>query len=161
MGAGTGMWVEDVYAIGSVTGRGSAGGLIGQPTCGTKPWLLYRGIYRGNVTDANLGNPGGWAGTLGKAADLNCLSRASLLYFNSDLDTNTAFAPISQRRSTGAELTAPTAPTNHTTGGIFCPISGTIVTCGDDPFTTPPWDFGTSSQNNILMNIPGPNVQIR
>jgi hypothetical protein len=157
------MSVKDVYAIGSVTGRGSSGGLIGQATCDGTAWLLYRGIYRGNVTDVNLANPGGWAGTLGKAVDLSCNARSSLLYFNKDLDTNTNFltvSPVSQRASTGAELTAPTAP-GVAHGGIFCPPSMTLVPCGDDPITSPPWDFGASFQNNVLMNMPGPNTQIR
>jgi len=164
VGAGSGMWVEDVYAIGKVTGRGSSGGLIGNASCDSgRPWLLYRGIYRGDVTDSDLANPGGWAGTLGRAVDLNCDSRSSLLYFNRDLDTNTSYlntSPVSQRSSTGAELTAPTAP-GVAHGGIFCPPSGTIVPCGDDPITSPPWDFGASNQNNILMDMPGPNPQIR
>lgn len=164
VGGGYGMELIDVYAIGSITGRGSSGGLIGQATCDdSSGWVLYRGIYRGNVTDANFGTPGNWAGTLGNAVDLNCVGRSSLLYFNKDLDTDTHFlnvSPISQRASTGAELTAPTAP-GVAHGGIFCPASQSIVPCGDDPITSPPWDFGTSSQNNVLMNIPGPNTQIR
>jgi len=74
-------------------------------------------------------------------------------------DTNT-FTNISQRRSTGAELTWPTAP-NPTNGGIFCPQGNVYFPCGDRAMTDPPWDFGTSSQNNVLRNMPGPNVQIR
>jgi len=164
VGGGSGMWVEDVYAIGSVTGRGSAGGLLGHATCDGRPWLVYRGIYRGNVTDANLGaSPANWAGTLGKAVDLSCAPRSSLLYFNNDLDKDSNYLktnPVNQRSSSGAELTSPTAP-GVAHGGIFCPTSGTIVPCGDDPITSPPWDFGTSSQNNVLMNVAGPNSQIR
>jgi len=165
VGAGTGVWVQDVYAIGAVTGRGSSGGLIGRATCDDpKPWHLYRGIYRGDVTDSNLGNPGGWAGTAGKASDANCSDHSLLLYFNKDLDKNTSYFttnPFGQRASTGAELTAPTAAGSVATGGIFCPVSDTIVTCGDEPITSPPWDFGTSSQNNILMNMPSTARQIR
>jgi hypothetical protein len=165
VGAGSSMWVQDVYAIGTVTGRGSAGGLVGQATCDNiKPWVMYRGIYRGNVTDANLGaTPANWAGTVGKAVDVTCTARSSLLYFNNDLDKDKNFFtlnPLIQRSSSGAELTAPTAP-DPTHGGIFCPKSMTLVPCGDDPITSPPWDFGTSSQNNVLMNVPGPNTQIR
>jgi hypothetical protein len=57
-------------------------------------------------------------------------------------------------------LTSPTAPT-AANGGIFCPPGNPNLPCGDSPITDPPWDFGTSSQNNILRNMPGPNVQIR
>ena len=119
VGGGAGMWLNDVYAVGNVTGRGSVGGLIGQATCdGTSEWVLYRGIYRGNVTDANLGPPGGWAGTLGHATDLSCDSRTTLLYFNKDLDTSTSFLAVDQRPSTTSELIKPTAPT-VANGGIF------------------------------------------
>ena len=161
VGSGYGVWMSDVYAIGAVTGRGSAGGLFGQPTCGTTGWLLFRGIYRGNVTDANLANPGGWAGVVGQATDMSCNQRMAQLYFNTDLDTNTNYlTTIAQRPSTGRELTSPTAPT-PANGGIFCPPGGSLVPCGDSPITDPPWDFGTSSQNNVLRSMPGPNVQIR
>jgi len=164
VGGGSSMWVEDVYAIGTVIGRGSAGGLIGQATCDGRPWLLYRGIYRGNVTDVNFGaSPAGWAGTLGKAVDLSCAPRTSLLYFNNELDKDSHYvtaSPVNQRSSSGAELTSPTAP-GVAHGGIFCPTSGTIVPCGDDPITSPPWDFGTASQNNVLTQVTGPNTQIR
>jgi len=158
VGGGSGMNVYDVYAIGVVTGRGSSGGLIGQATCdGGASWLLYKGIYRGNVTDSNLG----WAGVVGQAADTSCVGRSAMLYFNSDLDRDTNTLPhIDQRASTGAELTWPTAPTKAN-GGIFCPPGNVYLPCGDNPITDPPWDFGTSSQNNVLRNMPGPNVQIR
>ena len=160
VGGGAGMWVTDVYAIGAVNGRGSSGGLIGQATCDGFNWLLFNAIYRGNVTDSNLG----WAGVVGQAFDSSCMSRSALLFFNSDLDKDTNVSntspPISQRRSTGAELTWPTAP-NPTNGGIFCPPGNPNLPCGDSPMTDPPWDFGTSSQNNVLRNMPGPNAQIR
>jgi len=163
VGTGAGMWVSDVYAIGAVTGRGSSGGLIGQATCDADgfPWLLFNSIYRGNVTDSNLG----WAGVVGQAIDVSCVNRSALLYFNSDLDRDTNVSntspPISQRRSTGAELTRPTAPGSPATGGIFCSSANPDLPCGDSPITDPPWDFGTSTQNNVLRNMPGPNVQIR
>ena len=164
VGGGGGMELKDVYAIGAVKGRGSSGGLIGRPTCDDpRPFVLYRGIYRGNVTDSNLAEPGGWAGTLGKATDVTCSSRASMLFFNRDLDTSQNYLTlgnVSQRSSTGAELTAPTAP-GVANGGIFCPPSMTLVPCGDDPMTSPPWDYGAANQNNVLMNMPGPNNQIR
>jgi len=160
VGAGTGMRVNDVYAVGDVTGRGSVGGLIGQPSCEGDPWALFRAIYRGNVIDANLAPPGGWAGTLGQATDLGCDARTTLLYFNRDLDTSSTFLSVDQHRVTTNELITPTAPTSAN-GGVFCPPSGTLIPCGDDPFTSPPWDFGTSSQNNVLMNMPGPNTQLR
>ena len=115
------------------------------------------------MTDSNLAEPGGWAGTLGKATDVTCSSRASMLFFNRDLDTSQNYLTlgnVSQRSSTGAELTAPTAP-GVANGGIFCPPSMTLVPCGDDPMTSPPWDYGAANQNNVLMNMPGPNNQIR
>jgi len=164
LGSGGGMELKDVYAIGAVKGRGSSGGLVGRGTCGDlHSFVVYRGIYRGNVTDSNLAEPGGWAGTLGKATDVECSARASMLFFNRDLDTSQNYLTtgnVTQRSSTGAELTAPTAP-GVANGGIFCPPSMTLVPCGDDPMTSPPWDYGTVSQNNALMNMPGPNNQIR
>ena len=157
VGAGAGISVFDIYAIGAVTGRGSSGGLIGQATCDGFPWWMFRAIYRGNVTDSNLG----WAGVVGQATDSICANPIANLYFNSDLDRDTnTLTSVSQRRSTGAELTWPTAP-NPTNGGIFCPPGNVYFPCGDRAMTDPPWDFGTSSQNNVLRNMPGPNVQIR
>ena len=159
VGAGAGMSVSDVYAIGAVTGRGSSGGLIGQASCEASgfSWLLYKGIYRGNVTDSNLA----WAGVVGQATDASCLGRIANLYWNSDLDRDTNALPsVGQRRSTGAELTWPTAPT-AANGGIFCQSGNPNLPCGDNGMSDPPWDFGTSSQNNVLRNMPGPNAQIR
>jgi len=159
VGAGAGMSVSDVYAIGAVTGRGSSGGLIGQASCEASgfSWLLYKGIYRGNVTDSNLG----WAGVVGQATDGFCASPIANLYFNTDLDGDAyTFTGISQQGATGFQLTWPTAPT-PANGGIFCPQGNASFPCGDRAMTDPPWDFGTSSQNNVLRNMPGPNAQIR
>lgn len=171
LGTGYGFWLTDVYAVGAVSGRSSVGGLVGAPYCGgADAWFVNRGIYRGNVTDANYpaSQKNNWAGTFGAQTELDCLGRVSLLFFNTDLDKDSNYLGkgnlpffIDQRPSSGAELTRPTTLAVESSDNIFCPITQSLVTCGDSPFTSPPWDVGTNSQNNILMNMPGPNVQLR
>jgi len=85
------------------------------------------------------------------------------VYFNKDLDKAGELFVRRQLHPAafeGGELTAPTAP-GVKTRGIFRPPSMTIAVCGDDAMTSPPWDYGTATQNNVLTNMPGPNVQIR
>jgi len=161
VGYGTALWVNDVYAVGNVSGRGSVGGLVGQMACdGSDQWFLYNGIYRGDVTDASRpGTSGGWAGVIGAAHDMNCYGRFAGLLYNKDLDGSSSFFSYSgnQVAATTTQLKQPTTAN----GGIYCLPDVVTGRCGDNAFASPPWDAGTSTQYHALMNMPGPNVQPR
>ncbi|MFL5305784.1 MAG: ZmpA/ZmpB/ZmpC family metallo-endopeptidase-related protein [Polyangia bacterium] len=160
VGYGTGFFINDVYAVGDVTGRGNVGGLVGQPACnGSDQWILYNAIYRGNVTDANISPTGGWAGTVGTGTDMNCNSRFAGLFYNTDLDGSTHHFVYgsNQLGVTTLQMKQPTTAN----GGVFCLPDVIPSRCGDNGFASPPWDAGTSSQYHALMNMPGPNAQPR
>lgn len=160
VGSGTAVWVNDVYAVGDVIGRGSVGGLIGQPGCdGADQWFLYNAIYRGNVTDVNLPPPGGWAGTVGAGTDISCNGRFAGLFYDTDLDRSTSHFDYgnNQQGATTEQLKQPTTAN----GGVFCLPDVIPDRCGDNAFASPPWDAGTSTEYHALMNMPGPNAQPR
>lgn len=142
--------LHDVFAIGNVTGRGSVGGLVGFLDCDEfNTWLLYRGIYRGDVVDKNAPS-GGWAGTVGDYDD--CTSRwASCLWDNQlDPSSNYHVSPGQQSGATTAQLRSNTLPYGGVYGSQF-----------DGGYSDPPWSAGTSSQHHILRNMPGPNAPPR
>lgn len=142
--------LNDVLAIGNVTGRGSVGGLVGFLACDEfNAWLLYRGIYRGDVVDKNAPS-GGWAGTVGDYND--CTARWDRCLWDNELDpsTNWHVMPGQQNGATTEELRSNTIPWGGVYGGQF-----------DAAFTDPPWSAGSSSQHHTLRNMPGPNVPPR
>lgn len=149
--------IHDIYAVGNVTGRGNVGGLVGQLTCNsTYSWLLYRGIYRGDVVDKS--KSGGWAGTVGSWS--NCSGRFVHLSWDSTLDPSTNYLSdtislLAQRPGTTSQHRNPTTPY----GGFFCVQPGNCP--NDANFDSDTWDAGTSSQHHILKNMPGPNAQLR
>lgn len=157
-GYGVGVDIHDVYATGNVTGRGGSGGLVGYLGCnGSRAWLLYKGIYRGDVVDRNAPS-GGWAGTVGGYGD--CTARFTHLSWDSTVDPSTNWlsnpvADLAQRPGTTTQHRAPTIAY----GGFFCIQPNNCP--NDNNFETSKWDAGTSSQHHILKNMPGPNVQIR
>jgi hypothetical protein len=150
--------IHDVYQVGSVTGRGGVGGLVGYLDGDSESvWLLYNSISRGgDVTDKN--KSGGWEGTVGSVNGSN--NRFSLLFFDAQADptaagTNTSYSGAdAQHGHTTNELKLPTTPS----GGVFCVGGGD---CGDGQFDGSVWDAGSATQHHILKDMPGPNVQPR
>lgn len=150
--------IGDVYQVGSVTGRGGVGGLVGRLDADSgSVWLLYNSISRGgDVSDKN--KSGGWEGTVGSVN--GAYNRFSLLFFDAQADptpagANTSYnAPEAQHGHTTNELRLPTTPT----GGVFCVGGGN---CGDGQFDGSVWDAGGTNQHHILKDMPGPNVQSR
>ena len=158
VGAGTAIWVNDVYAVGDVTGRGGVGGLVGQLNCdGSYQWFVYNGIYRGNVIDANISPSGGWAGVVGSAPDESCYGRFAGLFYNTDLDGSAHYYSYSgnQQAVNTAQLKQPTFATD----GVFCLPDSVPGRCGDNAYATPPWDAGDSSQYHSLMDMPVTSAQ--
>jgi hypothetical protein len=149
--------IHDVYAVGNVTGRGAAGGLVGELPCDTAGyvrWLLYKGIYRGDVVDRNV-TGGGWSGVVGKAG-VACSGRTAHLFYDRDLDPSSNRAPsFEQYSGTTAQLRSPTAVYD----GIYCIRPDNCPTDGN--FEPTIWTAGTSTQHHALRNMPGPNSQPR
>lgn len=156
VGRASGVDIHDVYAVGNVTGRNYVGGLVGQLTCPSSSiWLLYKGIYRGDVVDKAKS---GWAGTVGAWSD--CTARFTHLSWDSSLDPSTNYLSdtvslLAQRPGTTSQHRSPTTPY----GGFFCLQPGNCP--NDNNFNTDMWDAGTSSQHHILKDMPGPNAQLR
>lgn len=154
--------IHDVYAVGNVTGRGAAGGLVGnvdcQPDVGSQTAFLYRAIYRGELIDkAKSSASGGWAGTMGTVK--NCFgNRLENLVWDSSLDKSTnSFAGLSQRGGLTEDLRRPTKPFE----GVYCAKDVLPERCGDNGYADPPWDAGTDQQHHALRSMPGPNTQLR
>jgi hypothetical protein len=152
--------IVDVYAIGNVTGRGAVGGLVGYLDCveDSAAAFLYKGIYRGDVTDRNWSANNGWAGTVG--AFPNCIgSRITGLHWDSTLDMsrNSLNLGTGQKGSSTRDLRLPTEPNK----GVFCQADVVPGRCGDNGFADPPWNPGNDQQHHVLRDMPGPNVQLR
>jgi hypothetical protein len=137
--------VREVYAVGAVTGRGGAGGLVGKLTCDEgNPFVLNKGIYRGDVIDRNRPQPAGWAGTFGTFQD--CTVRFDQLFWDQSADPSTVWGtndPQPQRMSTRQELMSPVTPNS----GVYA--------SPDNTFDTSVWDAGTNSQHHALKGMPG------
>lgn len=152
--------VENVYVVGNVTGSETVGGIVGLADCDdSNDWIVNKAIYRGNVVDrfspeAN----GGSAGTIGKHSEY-CSFRWTKCFWDTTLDTSTNYYidDLAQKGGTTAQLRAPTTLND----GVYCMPDDVPGRCGDDGFTGDIWDPGTSSQHHILLNVPGPNVQLR
>jgi hypothetical protein len=143
-------YVEDVYAVGNVTGRGVVGGLVGFLNCDSiQGFVINRGFYRGNVIDRNIGGQsGGWAGAVGGFN--NCGARFEKLFWDNNLDPSTNY--IVNQGQTGASSQDLKAPTT---------ADGGILAGGDNNFSETEWNAGTSTQYHILRSMPGPNYQPR
>jgi hypothetical protein len=154
VGYGFSVDIHDVYAVGDVTGRRAVGGLVGALACDPyTSWLLYRGIYRGDVHDRSVPAPG-WAGVVGTWA--NCSGRIGHLFFDKSLDTSPTKAPnFTQTAGTSTELRSPTGITS----GIYCLQPGRCD--ADGAFEATVWTAGTSTQHHALLNVTGPNPQPR
>lgn len=149
--------IHDVYAVGNVTGRGGVGGIVGNLTCsddGIEKFLLFKTIYRGDVVDRNWSASGGWAGPLGQWS--NCFSRFTQNFYDRTVDSSTNYVShVAIGRYTTTELRSPTS----VIGGVFCAPDVIPARCGDETWSRPPWNAGSSSQHHSLLNVPGPNVQ--
>lgn len=150
--------VNDVYAVGNVTGRGAVGGIIGELDCTQDVYhfQLYKTIYRGDVIDRNWSSSGGWSGGVGTFND--CTARFAQNFYDRTLDPSTNRAAHSSIRGyTTTELRSPTS----VIGGVFCEPDVVPGRCGDNTWQSPPWTAGTNNQHHVLLNMPGPNAQPR
>jgi hypothetical protein len=161
-GSAYGTDIHDVYAVGNVTGRGSAGGLVGNLDCnpdvGSQFAHLYRAIYRGELIDkAKSSASGGWSGTLGTVKYCPG-NRVANLFWDSSLDRSTKwYVSLAQEGASSEALRQPITPI----GGVYCAEDVVPGRCGDNTFTDPPWDAGTDQQHHALRSMPGPNPQPR
>jgi hypothetical protein len=156
-GRANGADIHEVIAVGNVTGRGGVGGLVGYLDCQNYAvWMLYKGIYRGDVVDKNAPS-GGWSGTVGGYGQ--CTARFANLFWDSTLDPSSNWlsnseADLAQHRGTTTELRSPTT----LTGGIYCMPDVVPGRCGDNNFDSSIWSAGSASQHHTLRYMPGPNV---
>ena len=93
--------IQEVYAVGNVTGRGYVGGLVGSLSCdGSHYYVLNHGLYRGDVVDKNRTSSGGWAGTFGTYDD-TCIGRFDQLIWDKSMDGSTVAGVHGCRRNYG------------------------------------------------------------
>jgi len=154
VGYGYGLDIHDAYVVGDVTGRGAAGGMIGQVDCDEGDvFLLYKTIYRGNVVDKNASN--GWAGAIGTYSQ--CTQRFLQNFYDSQLDPSAGHAASGVTGYSTNQLRSPTS----VIGGVFCEPDVIPGRCGDNTWASPPWTAGNNAQHHVLLNMPGPNTQLR
>jgi hypothetical protein len=159
VGSGYAVIINDVYAVGNVTGRGGVGGIVGALNCNSEGggFQTYKTIYRGDVVDRNWSSSGGWSGALG-TFDGDCIARLTQNFYDRTLDASTNRANHNSVRGyTTTELRSPTT----VTGGVFCEPDVVPGRCGDNTWMSPPWTAGTNMQHHVLQNMPGPNAQPR
>jgi len=151
--------IHDAYAVGNVTGRGGAvGGIIGQADCVPNTadvFLLYKTIYRGDVIDKSRTSGRGWAGAVGTYAE--CDARFTQNFYDNQLDQSQDHAPRGVNGYSTDQLRSPTS----VIGGVFCAQDVIPGRCGDNTWASPPWTAGTNQQHHVLLNMPGPNAQLR
>jgi hypothetical protein len=139
-----GATVQDVYAVGNVTGRGHTGGLVGALDCDdSHPFVLNHGVYRGDVIDKTWTPSGGWSGTFGTYQE--CTSRFDQLIWAKNLDgsTNTGSHGDAQKSASASQLMSPTT------------VSSGVYSWPDNLFDSAIWDAGSSAQHHSLKNMPG------
>jgi hypothetical protein len=137
-------FVQEVYAVGNVTGRGAVGGLVGDLQCDeSNQFVLNHGVFRGDAIDKNWTPSGGWAGTFGTFSP--CWSRFDQLIWDRTHDGSTHFGVSgdAQKSATNQELMSPTTPG----GGVF--------SYQDNLFGSDFWAPGTANQHHALKNMPG------
>jgi hypothetical protein len=140
-----GSTIQEVYAVGNVTGRGYAGGLVGAIGCWDPYfYVLNHGIYRGDVVDKNLSSSGGWSGTFGPY-DNTCAGRFDQLIWDRSMDgsSNVGVRGDAQKSATETELMTPTT----VTGGVYF--------FQDNFLPSDIWSPGSSSQHHALRDMPG------
>lgn len=141
IGYASGIDVSDVYALGSVRGRGPVAGLIAQIDSTTdRPIQFYNSYSRNTVTDAN----GPDRGSTYSVLNGNPLRLNGLIW-----DTTVDPAPMH--------------PNAGQTGG-----STTVLKSPTQPSSTPyvnwsgtTWDAGTATQYHVLRNVVRPTQQLR
>jgi len=144
-GLNNGSRIQEVYAVGSVTGRGYAGGLVGALGCWDSYfYVLNHGIYRGDVVDKNRVSSGGWSGTFGTYDDA-CVGRLDQLIWDKDRDgsSNVGVRGDAQKSATESELMTPTT----VTGGVYF--------FQDNILPSAIWSPGSNSQHHGLRDMPG------
>jgi len=144
-GLDTGSAIQEVYAVGNVTGQGYVGGLVGSLSCdGSHYYVLNHGLYRGDVVDKNLSSSGGWSGTFG-TYDTACIGRFDQLIWDKSMDPSaTAGAYLdAQKSALDSEMMTPTT------------VGGGVYSYSDNTFQSTIWNAGTASQHHALQNMPG------
>ena len=144
-GLNSGSTIQEVYAVGSVTGRGHAGGLVGALGCWDPYfYVLNHGIYRGDVVDKNLVSSGGWSGTFGTYDDA-CAGRFDQPIWDKSMDgsSNVGVRGDAQKSATDAEMMTPTT----VTGGVYF--------FQDNFLPSALWSPGSNSQHHALRDMPG------
>jgi hypothetical protein len=141
IGSATGIDVSEVYALGSVRGRGPVGGIIGSiQSTSARPISFYNSYSRNTVTDANGPDRGAAYGALtGTPARLNGL------LWDATVDAAAVHPLAGQTGASSSFLKTATVAT-------AAPYSG---------WSASPWDAGTSSQYHVLRNVVRPTVQLR
>ncbi|MEO8902854.1 MAG: ZmpA/ZmpB/ZmpC family metallo-endopeptidase-related protein [Polyangiaceae bacterium] len=151
VGVGADTAMQNVYAVGNVTGTAAVGGLIGRAITFARGWSLNNGIYRGVVNDRSRD----WAGVMGVydgfSGDIQPRWEGTL--FDSSLDTSSHYAIYltSQKPATTNQLKLPSS----TPSGVYCFNAPPSTRCGDNAFPALDWDAGSANQHHILKNMPG------
>lgn len=141
--------VHDIYAVGSVKGRGRVGGVVGYARCSPGyGYLIYNGIARGgDIVDASRS---GWSGAIGDY-QTNCTApvRWGALFYDTTSDQsgthNTAY--VTHYGYPANDLKAAVTPS----GGVFCQWANGH--CLDAGFSDPPWNAGTNQQHHTLRGV--------
>jgi hypothetical protein len=145
-GLNNGSRIQEVYAVGTVTGRGHAGGLVGALGCWEGYfYVLNHGLYRGDVVDRNRpSSSGGWSGTFG-TYDGACVGRFDQLIWDKTMDgsSNVGVSGDAQKSATDSEMRTPTT----VTGGVYF--------FQDNTLQSALWSPGSNSQHHGLRDMPG------
>jgi hypothetical protein len=142
----SGASIQEVYAVGNITGRNKVGGLVGDIQCDeSNPFVLNHGVYRGDVVDSAWTPSGGWAGTYGSGTVDNCASRFDQLIWDRSRDGSSNFGAISdsQKSASNSGLTSPTT------------AGGGVYAYADNTFLSSIWAAGSNVQHHVLQNMPG------
>jgi hypothetical protein len=141
IGYATGIDVSDVYALGTVRGRGPVAGLIAKIVSTTdRPVRFYNSYSRNTVTDANGPDRGSTYSMLtGTAANL------SGLYWDATIDPALVHPNAGQAGISSAALKLPTSAN-------AAPYTGWNSTV---------WDAGSTAQYHVLRNVVRPTAQLR
>jgi hypothetical protein len=127
---------EDIYAQGSVTGRGDVGGLFG--ALEGENIIFHFAYSRNTVVDWDV--TGGWAGTYGTLYGET--SHIASLFWDATIDGSASSAPVGQAGYSTTVLRSPTATSQ------FPYDNGT-----DADWNSAVWNAGSSSQYNSLRNV--------
>jgi M26 IgA1-specific Metallo-endopeptidase N-terminal region len=141
IGLATGIDVSDVYALGSVRGRGPVGGLIAMLVSTTdRPIRFYNSYSRNVVTDAAGPDRGSTYGALTGTVD-----RLNGLLWDTTVDPAPMHPTAGQQGASTPTLERPTTPNTTPYGG----------------WSTTAWDAGSSAQYHALKNVISASQQLR